>query len=265
MGRNDLCFCGSGKKVKKCHDFNEKSQAADCLKLYNDLAIAVELHYSQSDINPMCVEGCSDCCYDNFTITDIEFDLILLEIRNWSDERLANLKIKVLEDWDKFKREYPFQAENYEKDGTGNEEIVMRDIRHMAAKLETPCVFLSGEGSCEVYNFRPYLCRRHGVAMTLNTDGTVPPHKICNVIGDSVKASEWQVEVEEQEEKYVRLNVILDNKRKVSINRRKYPVLYFLYMSFFKYERGTSIKNYDDKFSIPKEIYDTEVLNSVIR
>ena len=34
MGRNDLCFCGSGKKQKKCHpNINEDSVAAKIIKL----------------------------------------------------------------------------------------------------------------------------------------------------------------------------------------------------------------------------------------
>jgi len=28
-GRNDLCWCGSGKKYKKCHLFEEERKAAD--------------------------------------------------------------------------------------------------------------------------------------------------------------------------------------------------------------------------------------------
>jgi len=35
MNRNDVCFCGSGKKVKHCHrDINEKSLLAKMLALY---------------------------------------------------------------------------------------------------------------------------------------------------------------------------------------------------------------------------------------
>lgn len=38
MGRNDLCFCGSGKKQKKCHpNINEDSVAAKIIKLYTQL------------------------------------------------------------------------------------------------------------------------------------------------------------------------------------------------------------------------------------
>ena len=39
MGRNDLCFCGSGKKQKKCHpNINEDSVAAKIIKLYTQLS-----------------------------------------------------------------------------------------------------------------------------------------------------------------------------------------------------------------------------------
>ena len=43
MGRNDLCFCGSGKKQKKCHpNINEDSVAAKIIKLYTQLSKELE-------------------------------------------------------------------------------------------------------------------------------------------------------------------------------------------------------------------------------
>lgn len=265
MGRNDKCFCGSGKKTKKCHDFNDKSHAAELLKFYNDVSHRIEEHYSMNDTEARCKKGCYECCFDNFTISDIEFDIILLELKRWDTNRISALKERVKNDWYHFKRQYPLQAENYEKDGTGNDEVVSRHTRYMPSKLDIPCIFLGEDGACEVYNSRPYICRRFGVAKMLNSDGSMTPHKVCNVIGNSVEASEWQAEIEDLEDRYVRFNVIRNNKMKVCINKRKYPIIYFLYMAFYKYDRGLSIKDYDDKFSIAKQVYDTQVFNDIIR
>ena len=38
MGRNDICFCGSGLKVKKCHNgLNEDSLVGNLIKIYYEL------------------------------------------------------------------------------------------------------------------------------------------------------------------------------------------------------------------------------------
>ena len=48
MGRNDLCFCGSGKKQKKCHpNINEDSVAAKIIKLYTQLSKELEGYKSE--------------------------------------------------------------------------------------------------------------------------------------------------------------------------------------------------------------------------
>ena len=49
MGRNDLCFCGSGMKKKKCHvNIDENSIAAEIIKFYKELDDELQKMYLKS-------------------------------------------------------------------------------------------------------------------------------------------------------------------------------------------------------------------------
>ncbi|MCL2574298.1 MAG: SEC-C metal-binding domain-containing protein [Defluviitaleaceae bacterium] len=72
MGRNDRCFCGSGKKVKHCHsDINEKSLVAKMLELYS------VIDKRNANAQSICKIGCSQCCRDDFEVFFSEYIMIL--------------------------------------------------------------------------------------------------------------------------------------------------------------------------------------------
>lgn len=92
MGRNDLCFCGSGKKQKKCHpDIHEQSLAAKCLSLYGKIESIIKNYYNSGQQTPPCKKGCSDCCYNYFVISNIEFKIICKELQNWNKKQINKL------------------------------------------------------------------------------------------------------------------------------------------------------------------------------
>lgn len=75
MKCNDLCFCGSGKKHKKCHfDINPSSKLADIYRAYKEF----DKYAKNNNIYNNCISGCYRCCKGvRFFITENEFMIIL--------------------------------------------------------------------------------------------------------------------------------------------------------------------------------------------
>lgn len=255
MGRNDICFCGSGKKTKYCHDFNEHSQAGSLVKLYQRIDNKISQHYCNNQLKSKCSKGCSECCYHYFTISDIEFDLILNELKKWSVEQIEILKQRVHIAWKDFAKSYPDYANNLELYGTNRQDIVMKDAFDSPEILNSPCLFLGEDSSCMVYNVRPIICRRFGIAMMKDANQQIPNYKICEKIGNSLPASKWQADIEELEAEIMSFTVIKSPKFEYAINRRRYPIIYFLYMAFIKYESNLNIVEYPNKFKLNREEY----------
>ena len=94
--RNDLCFCGSGKKYKNCHsDINPNSLVAHQYRI---------MHLLDEEIKncpyTICQKGCSDCCTDDFEVSVTEFFTILnylqIHCNNQQIENICKLsKVKI--------------------------------------------------------------------------------------------------------------------------------------------------------------------------
>ena len=126
MGRNDLCFCGSGKKQKKCHpNINEDSVAAKTIKLYTQLSKELEENiYGKKNIK--CEKGCNACCKDYFAISEVEFAIIMDYLYNNCGIEKTNIIIKkaiaLSEKFEKNNPEYYKQLE---------ENIAGKNINYM--------------------------------------------------------------------------------------------------------------------------------------
>lgn len=85
MGRNELCFYGSGKKQKKCHvNVDQDSYIGNLYKKYfkvDNILSEYKATHKEFENHP-CSKGCFNCCYDIFPISMLEFELILEEMRN---------------------------------------------------------------------------------------------------------------------------------------------------------------------------------------
>ena len=128
VGRNDLCFCGSGKKVKRCHPkINEQSLVAKLLQLY------AEIDERNSKAATVCKTGCAKCCSGDFDVHLTEFLTIL----------------------------------NYLKIGSSRPEDVQYDELRTTLKeyniSNKWCIFLDQkEKVCKTYAVRPLVCRNYG-------------------------------------------------------------------------------------------------------
>lgn len=266
MGRNDVCFCGSGKKTKKCHpDINEDSIVAGLLSLYNELDMIINNHFGNTGYEYPCREGCSKCCYDYFPISDIEFDMITIELRNWSKAEMEELARKTVLYWNRLAETNPEYVSILEEDITGKENWeMMRDMRYSFGGKDYPCLFLDDDTQkCKVYNSRPFMCRSYGLTYQPFKDSNLSEkaknyydsQNVCEVIGNYKEAQKWQADISSLYSKIVALSKIESPRYDFEINKRPYPIIYWLYIMFVKFKTGTEIPDYEGKFMISREQY----------
>ncbi len=224
MGRNDLCFCGSQKKAKRCHpDINEQSRAAKVIRLYNTIDTMIDNHYRKTGFKKPCSKGCPGCCHGDFPVSTIEFDIITREIRGWDYDKKHHF-IKICEKlWNDIDRQYHEYTEVLEKDATRQKDVFLKSLSYDPDPKDIPCPFLNDDNSCMVYSVRPVICRTHGVAFI---DSMSKDHELCSLIGSSNLAKEWQADLTQIADIFDLNNIPIPNSDK-SILLRSFPIFYF--------------------------------------
>lgn len=173
MGRNDLCFCGSGKKHKHCHHMiSEDSLLAHALICLKDVDQKITQAKAEQGFTTICeTDKCNDCCSDYFFVSITEYFLIKATLlsQNKRDffENCVNVAKSQL---DKFHEERPEDYERLIDTQHGSKFVQPNDSN---IRLFNPCPFLNEEGLCEGYEARPIICRVYG-----NSD----EYGICNKI-----------------------------------------------------------------------------------
>lgn len=261
MGRNDLCFCNSGKKKKKCHpEVHEESQAACKLEIYGKLQEEQDIHDKISEGISLCAEGCTDCCHDYFTIQDIEFDLILDELSKWDEDKLNNLINRVKEYWTKLVDEQPMV--NRLLENISNAEI--NEINSKIEKTSFPCVFLNEDsGLCQIYNIRPFKCRVFGKTYYQEEQGAMAI--ACQKYGRILDDDNFNIfffDVTKILDKNTDLAIIQDKKQNIAMLELQYPLIFKLYDHFIVKKLGTTIDNYDEKFKLAKSTYYNKIIKN---
>ncbi len=163
LGRNDKCFCGSGKKYKVCHsDIHPDSRFAELVRMYTSFDKLIE----QGKLNGKCA-GCKEnynvCCSHRFEVTVLEFDYIAYEYsKKYGVEKWKEVISRGKERWIKFKDKYPEKAEYEEKEMFGfgmdkYDELVDHAINDVVTHEIEPCVFLGEDGKCTIYEYERVL------------------------------------------------------------------------------------------------------------
>ena len=194
MGRNDLCFCGSGKKQKKCHpNINEDSVAAKIIKLYTQLSKELEENvYGKKNIK--CQKGCNACCKDYFAINEVEFAVIMDYLYNNCGIEKTNIIIKkAIALSEKFEKNNPEYYKQLEENIAGKNinYMVRINLENMPEQQEE-CVFLDEDGACGIYNVRPIICRTHGICYYSDD----AEHKICDKIPSYMNNKDNMLDIE---------------------------------------------------------------------
>lgn len=167
MKCNDLCFCGSGKKHKKCHfDINPSSKLADIYRTYKEF----DKYAKNNNIYNNCISGCYRCCKGvRFFITENEFMIILDYIMTNFPNELDVYIQKAKSFAKKFQNVYPDDYYNLcEKINTfqtancdGLNYLFQDNICKEDEYLLPECIFLNKQHKCSIYEVRPVVCREY--------------------------------------------------------------------------------------------------------
>lgn len=187
---NEQCVCGSGLRYKECclsKNFQYKTLGKNyenreivfnytkTNELYNHISdfllkeiVDKELSVSkgkeyikylykigEEGTRPFsnytsCKRGCSSCCHIYLDCSAIEAELIReYLVKNFSEEEVSILNNKIEDTIN----ELPNYKDVLEGNG-GNELIKAFGNKHI------PCIFLSDDNACSIYEVRPFNCRK---------------------------------------------------------------------------------------------------------
>lgn len=206
MQRNDKCFCGSGKKYKKCHcHINDKSVIAEIYKSRVEYAEKCNTLFSYS----FCKQGCFKCCNNNFCISEQEFLLVLdyLNSNSYDINKYINKSKLVLQ---YAKEKYPQILQQFDEK-LSNQQFdlsnIMKCFDTEIQGVDWPyCIFLEN-GRCSIYDIRPCICRMFGTTMQ------------CDYIEN------LDINTKEGNDLYNLAYYLYDGKQNVLI--RPYPIYYW--------------------------------------
>lgn len=162
MKADKRCFCGSRKAHRFCHyDVAQNSKYAHAYREY----LHLNKFCKNKGVRNICIENCCQCCNDYFYISENEFLLVLDYImRKKLDLESYISKANEYRAW--FSQAYPSESTKIESlmpshrgmDSFTRTQAYFNDEAIDHAK---PCIFLEN-GTCNVYDVRPLLCRGYG-------------------------------------------------------------------------------------------------------
>lgn len=208
MGRNDKCFCGSGKKTKKCHyTVKETSKLAEIYKAN----VNFDLKVKNSNIHANCPVNCSSCCNDFFFVSENEFLLILDSIQRKGGKTLIETYQQKAEEYQSYLEVYypdiMNMLDSFMPQGNREDTRIYFNDQFQWDRSKS-CIFLEN-GKCTIYEDRPHICRMYGVCQCCPIINNEPYHF--------------------QEEVDLALTDLIKGER--AILKRPYPLFY--YFSFF--------------------------------
>lgn len=243
MKRNTPCFCGSGRKHKKCHpDIHPESRAAEVIKIYREIDSRVEKYQEQTRISPPCFKGCSECCYHHFDISQVEFEIIMQEVKSsWEQEEIEKLFDRAFTCLETIKEEDPDLYETLEGyAGPHGQDLIQKQRVKMMERSENrfPCPFLNSDtGACQVYEVRPFACRIHGVThidKTNNIPIPVDDLPVCSKISSFKENIKVTPDVSDLGDSHYISITPYDKKTNIRIDIRQYPIYYWFKILYKK-------------------------------
>ncbi len=256
MDRNERCFCGSGKKYKHCHiDIEKDSVLGELISFYQILDKELE----KSKNPAKCHAGCSACCNQVFAIQLSEFLYAcygyqklygnVTSILNIGSSIYSRLVIEYPELSQVIhKMELSTNADDYIK---SSDQLVK-----CMEKIKIPCVFLNPDTNlCMVYDYRPIVCRYHGLGYLPVSDNTNDLY-ICKENVQGVTLSDL-VNLDALGSDLVKLSLFKSEKHKVAMFDMLFPIFYFCYL----FTSGKD--NFDFKFESMKKLNRTKYANAM--
>jgi len=192
-------------------------------EIYINIDTKIDNHYKNKRKQAPCSKGCSSCCSQFFEISDLEFVVIFEKLKHLDEEKTLYYKDKsetimslFKEHWSSFYKGY------FSKDTiTLNNSDYYNHLDRFNVIL--PCVFLSAEGSCEIYNERPSTCRTTGVSF----QHLINPGAVCGYIKFGLATPLWQANLIDTRDYIDSIKWIEDEN--TGEFKRQYPMFFFAY------------------------------------
>lgn len=258
--RNAPCFCGSGKKIKKCHsDIASNSAFAELIILYKNIDKRISDDTKFEKLK--CKRGCAECCYQNFSVWSVEFYYILYSI-------YIKKGIKAVYDyidkgynmWVEYEAEYPEIANDlkYNAENKGF-EFIYNVMEKSNLDNKFPCPFLNvSEGSCDVYNERPLVCREYAVSIRTKHNN---PIAYCSNTIDNINYEEYMANVGDIDVQGIMK--YYSEKFKISGAERPYPIFYFCKIVYL--HKDNLMNKINEMKNISKNQYIDQKIERAIR
>ncbi|WZX99651.1 YkgJ family cysteine cluster protein [Bacillus sp. FSL W7-1360] len=242
----DPCFCGSGRKIKKCHsDVHPDSRAAHLLRNYLSLDKKKEEYRTKIEQNSPCQKGCFICCHDDFAISEVEFEWIMRAMKKWPAEKVERVYDIALQQCQHVMEYSPDVWSRLEGDANTDVEVLEKDAYYYANSRKRnvfPCPLLDVENqSCSVYKERPFICRTHGSFHYGEAENG--KRYICDFITVNGRFIETHPDAIEENINIERISNLEDPYTKEVHSRRPYPIFYWFYL-FYK-QTGKKIARYN--------------------
>ena len=254
-------------KQKKFFDTN--SFGYNILNLYEK--INTDIENNKSFANP-CKKGCSDCCKQFFVISPMEFYTILRTL--YKEKGYTSVKDVLKKGYVQFKileETNPDLAKMLAtgittKDVRSQEELfkslnILLKSSSMVDELNDYCLFLDEDtSSCSIYEYRPLICRCHGVGF-LDKENIGLPCDVSNI--DTFNANNL-IDFSYVHDENLKLTIIESNKYNTACIDRPMPILYFCK---FLYETDDDfiLNKIDIAGNLSKEDYVNEKIEKILR
>lgn len=244
MGSNDLCFCGSGNKQKKCHPgVHENSIIREIWCEYRAIDATILELSQENELQSPCTAGCANCCDTYFYVDMTEYFVMKHHLLSNAPDAFALMKEDAA---DKMATLAQVDVAEYEKITSP-----LRDGRDMVddnCVFHCRCSFLDEDDHCTVYAARPLVCRQYGTSML----GCEKVREQVRRVGDVSKVLIESVYTQATG----RYTSYLPMPDGTMVSIRPYPILYWLARDE-KHEQ-----TYQQAVGLPKELFIQNYLRS---
>jgi len=168
LKKEHKCFCGSNKNINQCHKgVRSNSKYAKVYKLYSKIEKDILDKIKELNLKPKCGKGCSECCHQIFSISEVEFCIIIdYLLEHYTKKQIDEIFEKSYEIINYLKINDPIFFKRLQSDVTGGNltELIYSNLPWKENVIPQGCVFLNDKNECIIYKIRPLICRTHGVA-----------------------------------------------------------------------------------------------------
>ena len=238
MKKEKKCFCGNKRCMEQIHKtIMLNSKYAKTFKLYKKIDEKIKEDINILNLNPKCEKGCSECCHQIFSISEVEFCIISDYILEHEKKNIEYIFKKSIDIYEYIKNEDPVYFNKLETDIDGGDIDAFYNFNLASSQITIPqgCIFLNERNECSIYKVRPLVCRTHGVAYFLEDEN----NRICSKLEISNNNKDKFVDLTTYIDEMGRLSLLRVGRKVIS--RRPYPIFYwFCYLK----ENNISLKQF---------------------